>query len=234
MVPLAVSLTDGGATQHAGEDYTLTCTVSGGETTATTTYHWLRDNSLLSGETSASLSFTPLRQTTPSSNGQYVCEAMRSGRTLRSEEFTIAVTGMSKLNVVTLNFYAKHVCMDTVPPLTLVITPSGSATIGQTYSLTCGFMGDESLDVPDVDNRFRWDRLTPTFQSAVIRAPTLSFTPLTSANVGEQYECINNIVSPYLTSSITHAATFTISFPGTYYTFHDVRVCFTYRQCKRR
>ena len=36
----------------------------------------------LSGETSATLSFTPLRQTTPSSNGQYVCEAMRSGRAL--------------------------------------------------------------------------------------------------------------------------------------------------------
>ena len=80
-------------TQHAGEDYMLTCTVSGGETTATTTYQWRRNNSPLSGETSATLSFTPLRQTTPSSNGQYVCEAMRSGRTVRSEWFTVTVTG---------------------------------------------------------------------------------------------------------------------------------------------
>ena len=83
----------GGTTQHAGEDYTLICTVSGGETTATTTYRWLRNNSPLSGETSATLSFTPLRQTTPSSNGQYVCEAMRSGRTVRSGSVTITVTG---------------------------------------------------------------------------------------------------------------------------------------------
>ena len=92
MVPLAVSSTGSGVTQHAGEDYTLTCTVSGGETTATTTYQWHRDNSALSGETSATLSFTPLRQTTPSSNGQYVCEAMRSGRTVTSHVVTIDVT----------------------------------------------------------------------------------------------------------------------------------------------
>ena len=82
-----------GVTQHAGEDYTLTCTVSGGETTATTTYQWLRDNLPLSGETSANLSFTPLTQTTPSSNRQYVCEAMRSGRTVRSQSITISATG---------------------------------------------------------------------------------------------------------------------------------------------
>ena len=88
-----VTVSGSGATQHAGEDYTLTCTVSGGETTATTTYQWRRDNSPLSGETSATLSFTPLRQTTPSSNGQYACEAMRSGRTVRSEGFTVTVMG---------------------------------------------------------------------------------------------------------------------------------------------
>ena len=88
-----VRVTGSGVAQHAGEDYTLTCTVSGGETTATTTYQWRRDNSPLSGEASATLSFTPLRQTTPSSNGQYVCEAIRSGRTVRSRSITISVTG---------------------------------------------------------------------------------------------------------------------------------------------
>ena len=88
-----MTVSGSGATQHAGEDYTLTCTVSGGQTTATTTYQWLKDNTPLSGETSATLSFTPLTQTTPSSNGQYVCEAMRSGRTVRSESIVIDVTG---------------------------------------------------------------------------------------------------------------------------------------------
>ena len=93
IVPVMASVSGSGATLYAGEDYTLTCTVSGGETTATTTYQWRRDNSPQSGETSATLSFTPLRQTTPSSNGQYVCEVMRSGRTARSEGFTITTTG---------------------------------------------------------------------------------------------------------------------------------------------
>ena len=95
LVIVTAVVTGSGATQHAGEDYTLTCTVSGGENTSATidTYQWLRDSSPLPGETSATLSFTPLRQTTPSSNGQYVCETMRSGRTVRSDNVTVAVTG---------------------------------------------------------------------------------------------------------------------------------------------
>ena len=100
-------MTGSGATQHAGEDYTLTCTVSGGETTATTTYQWRRNNSPLSGETSATLSFTPLRQTTPSSNGQYVCEAMRSGRTVRSDSVAIDVTGKLKLGIALYNWLSE-------------------------------------------------------------------------------------------------------------------------------
>ena len=87
-------MTGSSATQNAGEDYTLTCTV-GDEGTMMTTYQWLRDGSPLSltGETSDTLSFTPLRQTTPSSNGQYTCQATRSGSTVTSDSFTIAVTG---------------------------------------------------------------------------------------------------------------------------------------------
>ena len=102
-------MTVSGSTQHAGEDYTLTCTVSGGETTATTTYQWLRDNSPLSSEMSATLSFTPLRQTTPSSNGQYVCEAMRSGRTNRSDIVTISVMGKFVHHYPPLILCFKHI-----------------------------------------------------------------------------------------------------------------------------
>ena len=101
------------------------------------------------------------------------------------------------------------VIMYTAPPLMLVITPNGSPTEGQTYSLTCDLMGDESLDVPDVDNRFRWDRLTPTFQSVVTQTATLSFTSLSPANAG-QYECTNNINSTYITGSTTFTETFTV------------------------
>ena len=103
--------------------------------------------------------------------------------------------------------------IDIVPPLTLVITPNGSPTEGQTYSLTCDLVGDESLDVPDVDNRFRWDRLTPSFQNDILRAPTLSFTPLTVADAGD-YMCTNTITSPYLTSTRTDTEMTTVSVGG--------------------
>ena len=99
--PIVVTVTGSGATQNAGENYTLTCTVSGGGTT-TTTYLWLRNNSLIAGETSDTLSFTPLRQTSPTSNGQYICQAMRSGRTVSSESFSISLTSKiysQKLNL---------------------------------------------------------------------------------------------------------------------------------------
>ena len=82
----------GGELQHAGENYMLTCNVNGGQAGGETTHWWLKNNVYVSSATSATLSFTPLRQTTPSSNGQYVCEAMRSGRTVRSDSVTISVT----------------------------------------------------------------------------------------------------------------------------------------------
>ena len=51
------------------------------------------------------------------------------------------------------------------------------------------------------------------FQSALTRISTLSFNPLTTADEG-QYECTNNIVSPYLTGSITHTQTFDVTVSG--------------------
>ena len=105
--------------------------------------------------------------------------------------------------------------MYSAPSLTFVITPIGIPIEGQTYSLTCDLMGDESLDVADVENRFRWDRLTPSPQMGILQAATLSFTPLILADTGD-YMCTNNIVSPYLTSNITHTETFTVSITGKY------------------
>ena len=89
----------------------------------------------------------------------------------------------------------------------LVITPSGSPIEGQTYSLTCDLMGDESLDVSE--SRFRWDRLAPMFQKGILRAPTLSFTPLTVADAGD-YRCTNTITSPYLILVRTQSRTATV------------------------
>ena len=90
----------------------------------------------------------------------------------------------------------------------LVITPSGSPIEGQTYSLTCDLMGDESLDVTATS--IRWDRHTPTFQHGIHRMATLSFTSLSRNDEG-QYRCTTNIMSPYTHNSQTRINTTTLT-----------------------
>ena len=90
------------------------------------------------------------------------------------------------------------------PPLTLVFSTSGPPNEGQSYSLTCDLMGDESLAVSATS--IRWDRLTPNFMMAVHRGATLSFTSLSRDDEG-QYMCTTNIMSPYTTSSQTEMET---------------------------
>ena len=86
---VVVSITGSGV-QVAGEQYTLTCTVSGGDMTDTSpdAYGWRRNgNTLQTGPTPHRLSFTPLSQY--ADNGSYICEATRSGQMFQSEAFYI-------------------------------------------------------------------------------------------------------------------------------------------------
>ena len=69
---VSVQITDGGAAPTAGEDYQLTCSVSGAESlNPTVTYQWTKnsDGQAQVG-TSNTLSFTPLRLSDAAS---YVC-----------------------------------------------------------------------------------------------------------------------------------------------------------------
>ena len=80
-----VSLSGSGGPPIAGEDYTLTCQITGGGI-ATPTYRWFRNGSLLTGQTSATLSFSPLRET---DSGVYICEGTKNLVTQLSEGITI-------------------------------------------------------------------------------------------------------------------------------------------------
>ena len=82
----------------------------------------------------------------------------------------------------------------------MVVTASGLPIEGQTYSLTCDLMGDESLAV--TQRSIRWDRVTPTPQMGIHRTNTLTFNPLRRDDEG-QYRCTTNIITPYLNDSLT-------------------------------
>ena len=86
----------------------------------------------------------------------------------------------------------------------LVITASGSTIEGQTYSLTCDLMGDESLDVTEANRRVRWDKVGE--QHGINRTATLSFNPLSRDDEGE-YRCTTSIRSPYAIRTLTEIVT---------------------------
>jgi hypothetical protein len=92
---VSVQINDNGVTPTAGENYQLTCSVSGaGNLNPTTTYRWTRNSG--SGQTqvgasSSTLSFTPLRLSDAAS---YVC-----GVTVGSSYLTSDITAMNSLDV---------------------------------------------------------------------------------------------------------------------------------------
>ena len=85
-----MTLSGSGGAQIAGEDYTLTCQFTGGEAVTPAMYRWLKDGSPLAGETSDTLSFSPLRDT---DFGGYTCEVTTGSLTGTSPSVTITVVG---------------------------------------------------------------------------------------------------------------------------------------------
>ena len=78
-----------GGAQIAGEDYILSCTVTGGGT-MTPTYRWWKDGALLTSRTASTIAFRPLWQT---SSGVYICEGTRNSIAVNSTGVTLTVQG---------------------------------------------------------------------------------------------------------------------------------------------
>ena len=88
---LLVTVTGGGAfTAGQTQSHTLTCQVSGGGTTMTTSYQWLKNDQIINGQTSSTLSFSPLREV---DTGQYNCRGTRGSSTSTSNSVVITVSG---------------------------------------------------------------------------------------------------------------------------------------------
>ncbi len=82
-------ITGGGGVFTAGASYILTCTASEGAS-MTYTYQWLRYDGYIVGETSSTISFSPLRE---ADVGRYNCRMSDGSMTITSDGVEINVEG---------------------------------------------------------------------------------------------------------------------------------------------
>ncbi len=87
--PLVVMITGGGGVFTVGAGHSLTCTASGGAS-MTYTYQWLRCDGVIVGETSSTISFSPLRE---ADVGRYNCQVSDGSITTTSDGMVINVEG---------------------------------------------------------------------------------------------------------------------------------------------
>ena len=93
-VPVITAMVSGG-TPTVGESYSLTCTVTGADRlNPTITYQWFKDNTVVSGETQSTLSFSSLSL---SDAEQYRCDV-----TVSSTLLSGSISKMSNTQDLTL------------------------------------------------------------------------------------------------------------------------------------
>ena len=100
-LPLVVTITTGGGTFTTGQSHTLACQVSGGDIT-TTSYQWLKNDQIINGQTSSTLSFSPLRE---ADTGRYNCRGTRGSFTSTSRDVVITVNGELHMYSISKNCY---------------------------------------------------------------------------------------------------------------------------------
>ena len=134
--PTTITVTvvvSGDGTPTAGQSYTLTCSVSGA---SVTTYQWRKDGSVIQGETTEMLSFSPLRL---SDAGQYTCEVTVNSMTLTDDKNVVIMSKISKL--VHCVYYSLSLLCPLVPPPTSVTITSDPVSpiqpVGSDVNLTC-------------------------------------------------------------------------------------------------
>ena len=89
--PLTVRIVSSGGTLRAGQNHVLMCEASGGGSRAYT-YRWLKDDSVVSGQTSSTYSFSPLLAV---HSGRYSCQVSDGSMTVTSEVVDITVESES-------------------------------------------------------------------------------------------------------------------------------------------
>ena len=91
--PLTVRIVSSGGALRAGQNHMLTCEANGGGSIAYI-YMWLKDGSVVSGQTSSTYSFTSLEV---ADSGGYSCRVSDGYMTVASEDVDITVLGELEL-----------------------------------------------------------------------------------------------------------------------------------------
>jgi len=83
----------------------------------------------------------------------------------------------------------------------VVITPAGTAMVGQSYSLICSVSGANSLSPTST---YRWYNESSNPRSQVGTASTYTLNPLQPYHAG-QYTCEVTVTSPYLNGDLSQS-----------------------------
>ncbi|XP_064386142.1 mucin-2-like isoform X2 [Halichondria panicea] len=173
-------------TPSPGLSYSITCTATVMGSSATPTFQWSQDGSVITvggtrnivgGEETTSpytntLTFSPIQQ---SHQGAYICQVTVD-----------TVTASSPSTDVTVG----------VPTLMATLTLAPSPMAGQSYSLACTLTGGDSLN-PTITYQFTQDNPGQTRIRATQANPILTFETLVLSDSG-QYSCQATVTSPHL------------------------------------
>ena len=89
----------------------------------------------------------------------------------------------------------------TAPSVSVMITPTGTAEVGQSYSLSCSVSGADSLNATII---YRWYNESSNPRSQVGTTSTYTFNPLRSYHAG-QYTCEVTITTPFLDGDLSRS-----------------------------
>ena len=93
-------------------------------------------------------------------------------------------------------------CCFTAPSVSVMITPAGTAVVGQSYSLSCSVSGADSLS--PTSTTYHWYNESSNPRSQVGTTSTYSFPRLRPYYAG-QYTCEVTVASPYLNEDLSQS-----------------------------
>ena len=223
--PVITAMVSGG-TPTVGESHSLTCTVTGADRlNPTITYQWFKDNTVVSGETQSTLSFSSLSL---SDAGQYICDVTVSSNFLsqpiiaksNTQDLTLESKNNFGLSTILVSWCMLIVVLNhVVPPptaVTVTASPNGTTFTGSSITLTCTVEVSEVVDIAVTVNtwwsgpsgtQFTTTTSVATRMTATTYTSTATLSSVETSDSGE-YTCTATVssTSPFVISSSQVAA----------------------------